>query len=99
MGVQSERTKGKVVGMITSVIRPSDDFRANSIGKNGPSVNQLPRTGKSRESQTSEPHPKHAINIADTPTPEVTASLVSKTKNQLRESCKNSSELSRLNDF
>jgi len=63
MSAQRLRTKGNVSDTKTRVIRPSSDSQANSIGKNGPSRNHLPRTGNSRGSHTSEPQPRQAISL------------------------------------
>jgi len=55
----------------TSVIRPSFDCRRNSTRTKGPSVNQPERIGSSRGSQTSEPHPRHAITATIPVSPDV----------------------------
>ena len=62
MCAQRTRT-GFAFGSITRVIRPSFDWRANSTGTKGPSLNHSPRMGSCRESQTSEPHARHAIFV------------------------------------
>lgn len=58
----SART-GRTAGEITNVIRPSSDFRANSTGISGPSLNQYRWIGKLRGSQIREPQPRHAILV------------------------------------
>jgi hypothetical protein len=57
---QRARTRSGILAM-TSVMRSPDDCRANSIGSNGPSQNQIPRIGKDLVSQTSDPQPRQAI--------------------------------------
>src|SRR5437899_61552 len=61
MGIQRLRTRGKVFAARTSVIRPFDDCRPNSISKNGSSANHIPRTGSSLGSHTNDP--KQAITM------------------------------------
>lgn len=57
---QSARTRSGTLAT-TSVMRSPDDCRANSIGSNGPSQNQILRIGKNLVSQTSDPQPRQAI--------------------------------------
>ncbi len=57
---QRVRTRSGILVM-TSVMRLPDDCRANSIGSNGPSQNQVLRIGKDPLFQTSDPQPIQVI--------------------------------------
>src|SRR5262249_44137808 len=52
---------------ITRVSRPSEDTRANSIGRSGPSSSHPDMMGNWRGSHTKEPHPTQAIILCLTP--------------------------------